>query len=231
MPRCMTAKTGSKGIGKKKPKNKWRPNPNAPRKKFYAVQSPGTPRIFTSWPECKAYVNGKSRAVFKGFVTEEEARKYIRAEICSMRQTIDENRLRVYVDGSYMPSVSTHAGWAFAVVHNDVELARGSGAIPTPAKSRNIDGELEATIHALEWCKSRCIDRPVVVHDYSGIAEWALGNWKAESAVAREYVAKLRKINVTPSFESVDGHSGDKWNDLVDQLAKDAIGLLGSDHE
>ncbi|HOG69571.1 MAG TPA: hypothetical protein PK366_09340 [Fibrobacteraceae bacterium] len=96
------------------------------------------------------------------------------------------------------------------------------GVTPEPAKSRNIDGELFAAIKALEWLKEN--QRVgTICHDYEGIARFAKGEWKAKSPVALEYMKKARPLLGENKFKKVDAHTGHQWNDLVDQIAKDAI--------
>jgi len=210
---------------KDKNKKKGRPDSGAIRKKYYAVKNPGPRRVFNSWRECQAYVKGKSRAVFKGFVSAEDAQAYLNSDLpASGIEKCDASR--IYVDGSFMEDVSDRAGWAFVVVEGGKETARSSGVTSEPALSRNIDGEFEAVLRAAMWCEENGRVNPVIVHDYSGIAEFALGNWNASSDTAQRYVRYLTRARVSRlkmQFEAVNAHSGDKWNDVVDGLAKDAI--------
>eukprot|EP01135_Chromosphaera_perkinsii_P008622 Nk52_evm64s1401 gene=Nk52_evmTU64s1401 len=48
------------------------------KKKFYAVARGKTPGIYSTWDECKAQVTGFSKAMYKGFVTRDEAEAYMR---------------------------------------------------------------------------------------------------------------------------------------------------------
>ena len=61
--------------------------------------------------------------------------------------------------------------------------------------------------------------------DYQGIESWALGTWKRNNKVTEGYhqfmQEKMKQIKVT--FVKVKGHSGDKYNDLADKLAKEAL--------
>ena len=66
-----------------------------------------------------------------------------------------------------------------------------------------------------------------IYYDYEGIEKWANGIWKANKAGTqryKEFVAKQReKIEI--SFSKVAAHTGVKYNEMADQLAKAALGL------
>ena len=47
------------------------------KKKIYAVKEGKTIGIFKSWEECRDSVDGYPGAEYKGFLTEEEANKYM----------------------------------------------------------------------------------------------------------------------------------------------------------
>lgn len=226
MARCMHASFVEKVEQPTKVSRKWHPYKRRQKNNFYAVKSPEPRRIYTSWNECKQCVHGESRAVYKGFVTRKEAEAWL-AQGTSSTTANQADQLRIYVDGSYMPSVSDHAGWAYIVIKDDKEFAGANGATDEPALSRNIDGEIEAVLEATKWFNQyRQKGGAVIVHDYEGIAQWALGNWKAESEIAKRYVSVLypgRASYLGLSFESVKGHSGDQWNDRVDSLAKEGL--------
>ena len=61
--------------------------------------------------------------------------------------------------------------------------------------------------------------KPVIVHDYSGIANWALGYWGANKKVSMAYSEYMWKYMDIFDYEKVSGHSGHKWNDYADELA------------
>lgn len=183
--------------------------------KFYAIKSPSGQKIVTSWAECERLTHGVKGCLFKSFASRAEAGAWL----SGVSEKHPEG-LRVYVDGSFSPDFD-RAGWAFVAVEDGREIASESGVTDYPAESRNIDGELTASLRALAWLKRE--GRPgVICHDYEGIARWARGEWKASKPVAIRYVETVRAYPGA-KFEKVPAHSGVKWNEVVDERAKEAI--------
>ena len=147
--------------------------------------------------------------------------------------------MKIYVDGSYKQSVNSNvAGWAFAAVHeNDILLHTAHGVVENPA-SRQIDGELEATLEALRWVETNketyfpSGGKVEIFHDYEGIGKWARNEWKTNTHLTKGYKESVNALmlalltgdkKVEIIFSWVKGHSKNAGNDLVDKLAGQAI--------
>lgn len=194
-------------------------------KKYYAVKKGIKPGVYSTWDQCKAQVSGFSGALFKSFATLEEAELFVRDQTSEKTALADadENRCDIYVDGSYLNKAY---GWGFAVYRGGKLLytACGKGEDDAAAKTRNIAGELEATMQAVKWAKSQNI-RPVAIHhDYIGISEWAENRWKTNNEITRSYAAYMQEHLNWIHFVKVSGHTGVEGNELADQLAKKALG-------
>ena len=186
-----------------------------PKQKFYAVKSENEKKIVTTWTECEKLTHGVKGVLFKSFATR-EAEAWLDGMVAPTPDGI-----RIFVDGSFSPGFGP-AGWAFVVTEDDKELARGSGITAFDAESRNIDGEVMASFQAMKWLEAH--DKMgVICHDYEGIARWAKGEWQAKSNIAKMYVAAAKPYLHRVQFEKVAAHTGVKWNELVDKLAKEAI--------
>ena len=187
-----------------------------PKQKFYAIKTPNESKIVMTWAECEKLTHGVKGVLFKSFGSRAEAEAWI----SGMEAPVPDG-IRVFVDGSFSPDFPK-SGWAFVVTENDVEIARGSGITAFDAESRNIDGEVMASFQAMRWLDSN--DKTgTICHDYEGIARWAKGEWQAKSNIAKRYVAAAQPYLHRVSFEKVEAHTGVKWNELVDKLAKEAI--------
>lgn len=186
------------------------------KQKFYAIKSPNESKIVMTWAECEKLTHGVKGVLFKSFGSRAEAEAWI----SGMEAPVPDG-IRVFVDGSFSPNFPK-SGWAFVVTENDKEIARGSGITAFDAESRNIDGEVMASFQAMRWLDAN--DKSgVICHDYEGIARWAKGEWQAKSNIAKRYVAAAQPYLHRVSFEKVEAHTGVKWNELVDKLAKEAI--------
>lgn len=147
--------------------------------------------------------------------------------------------MKIYVDGSYKQSVNPNvAGWAFAAFDkNDVLLRTAHSVIENPA-SRQIDGELEATLEALKWVQANKETyfpnggKVEIFHDYEGIGKWARNEWKTNTDLTKGYKESVNALmlslisgsqKVETVFSWVKGHSKNAGNDLVDRLAGQAI--------
>lgn len=71
------------------------------------------------------------------------------------------------------------------------------------------------------------LDNIAIYHDYEGIARWCLGDWKTNKEGTKAYKAFYDGIKdkLHVRFIKVKGHSNDKYNDMADMLAKEALGL------
>ena len=187
-----------------------------PKQKFYAIKTPNESKIVMTWAECEKLTHGVKGVLFKSFGTRAEAEAWI----SGMEAPVPDG-IRVFVDGSFSPDFPK-SGWAFVVTENDVEIARGSGITAFDAESRNIEGEVMSSFQARRWLDSN--DKAgTICHDYEGIARWAKGERQAKSNIAKRYVAAAQPYLHRVSFEKVEAHTGVKWNELVDKLAKEAI--------
>lgn len=134
--------------------------------------------------------------------------------------------MKLYVDGSWTSKTPKYSGWGYAIVDKDTILHQDYGKVE--CLSRQIDGELYATIMGLEKVKNLNLKSIELVYDYIGIQKWAQSEWKAKSQIAIDYVDRLSDYkNINIKFTKVKSHTGEcKWNDYVDNLAKKGLLLI-----
>lgn len=199
--------------------------------KYYVVKSGRKTGIFNTWAECKALVDGFSGAVYKSFKTKKEAENYFygvdNTEIFNCKEdSIGTDTVCAYVDGSFyegefsygMVIIRDGMEFSFAEKINDKELAQ----------MHNVAGEIKGAQAAMRYAVKEGLDSIVIYHDYEGIAKWCLGDWKANKEGTKAYKAFYDSIKdkVKVDFVKVKGHSGDKYNEMADRLAKKALGIL-----
>lgn len=132
-----------------------------------------------------------------------------------------------YVDGSFNARTSTYGSGIVLLLdgREPIQLSF-SGDTPQFVSARNVAGEVLAASHAICICEQLPgVDELVIYHDYTGIEQWATGNWRASSPIAMFYKEALGRSRVRLSFCKVKAHTGVVYNELADRLAKSACGL------
>ncbi|OPZ88730.1 MAG: RNase H [candidate division TA06 bacterium ADurb.Bin417] len=86
--------------------------------------------------------------------------------------------------------------------------------------TRQVAGELQAVLTALDWCRAKEIKAAAIHYDYEGIRAWATGRWKAKKAVTQNYRAAVTAAGLEITWRKVTAHTGVKWNEHADQLAR-----------
>ncbi len=197
-------------------------------KKYYAVKTGRTPGIYGTWAECQAQIHGFSGAVYKGFATKQEAFDFIGMGTKAQDQEPREESAAVaYVDGSY-DSSSKAFSYGMVLFHDGQELhASQKYADQSLAAMHNVAGEIKGAEAAMQYCLDHHVPSICIYHDYEGIAKWCNGEWRAKmpGTVAYAQFYKKASESVKIRFVKVKGHSGDRYNDLADHLAKKALGI------
>lgn len=137
------------------------------------------------------------------------------------------DELIAYVDGSY-DIATTKFAYGCVVLSGGQEYPMSEAfSDPDLATMRNVAGEIKGAEAAMQYAIDCHARKLTIFYDYEGIARWPLGQWKAnkEGTIAyREFYQKaLQKLEI--EFVKVKGHSGDKYNDMADALAKAALGI------
>ena len=202
-------------------------------KKYYAVKIGFVPGVYLTWGECQQNINGFSGAVYKSFDTQEEAEQFLRGDVGSGKETDSVKRIYTdseavaYVDGSYNPDTNEYAYGAIVFYDGGEEHFAEKFNDSDMAKMRNVAGEIEGAKLAMQFCIDNHIEEIDIYYDYEGVEKWCTGAWKANKSGTisyKQFYDEIKK-SVKVSFNKVKGHSGDKYNDVADRLAKDALGI------
>ena len=200
--------------------------------KYYAVRNGREIGIFNTWNECKRLVTGFKGAEYKSFTSLSDAEEYIGrnskkdAAITDI-SNIPEDTAVAYVDGSY--NIHTKVfGFGAVIFHKNETHTHSQGFTdPELASMRNVAGEIRGAMYAMEYCVDNNIPKLQIFYDYAGIEKWCVGEWKCNKdgtiAYCDYYNSVKDKVDIT--FIKVKGHSGDKYNDMADSLAKQAAGV------
>lgn len=210
--------------------------------KYYSVYrgKSGIPKIFTNWEECKKEVIGCKGAIYKSFKTKVEAEEFLQLNSQGKRienknydvnnkEFSSDNGLVIYVDGSFSLEKGNYSYGLVAIdngkeIYEDYSVGDDSDSVSL----RNVAGEVLGSLKAVEYAIEHNYKEVNIVYDYQGIECWALGTWKRNKVLTQEYHKKMqenmKKIKI--NFVKVKGHSGDKYNDIADKLAKKALGII-----
>ena len=204
--------------------------------KYYAVYKgkSGAPKIFTSWDECKKEVIGFKGAIYKSFTTEKDAINFIALNSEGKIEKKDEvlvdkeEGLFIYVDGSFAVDKGNYSYGLVAVKDGEIIYKdKGKGFDKEAVSLRNVSGEVLGAKMAVEYAIENGFKEITIAYDYQGVESWALGTWKRNNRITVEYnefmQSKMKKIKIR--FKKIKGHSGNKYNDLADKLAKEALGI------
>ena len=200
-------------------------------KKYYAVAKGREPGIYFTLEDCKAQIDHFSGAVYKSFGTVAEAEAFVNGNQESGKTQISvstKDHLVAYVDGSYEHSIRQYAyGCVLVFADGDVITLNGSGAEEAYVVMRNVAGEILGSEQAILWAVDHGYEAVTIYYDYEGIEKWANGIWKANKEGTKRYqsfIAEKRK-QIRISFQKVTAHTGVTYNEMADQLAKEALGI------
>lgn len=132
--------------------------------------------------------------------------------------------INLWTDGSYLSSTNS-AGWGFVAVDaqdNVIKKRYGTIADPRLKVFRNCASEIVAAVMAIEWALEAGHTKIVIHTDNTGVIKWATGRWKRNNVATQGYHAWFltRQNQADYRWNHVKGHSGVKWNEEADSLAK-----------
>lgn len=224
---------------------------------YYSVKSGRKPGIYKTWQECKDQVHGYSGAIYKKFDNKEEAENFIRGNSSAPREnqsnvdirlaeapekasseksnlsdevekiiaSLGEKEAICYVDGSFN-SKENLVGYGLVLISRQGKETY-SASSKDYTDHRNVSGEVMASCMSLKLAMKMGIKKISIYYDYAGIRHWALGEWKANIPLTKEYRSFFKSIEgkIEVDFVKVKAHTGVLFNEEVDKLAKRACGI------
>ena len=136
------------------------------------------------------------------------------------------NTIDIYVDGSFDKETNIFS-WGVVLVDiqtNNKEEINGCARNPD-SKYMNVAGEIYGSVMACKLACKRNYKNLNLYYDYTGIKEWAEGNWRRNNPLTKRYYEYIQclKGQLTINYIKVKAHTGDEYNELADTLAKKAI--------
>ena len=217
-------------------------------KKFYAVKRGRRTGIFTIWAECAAQVQGFQGAVYKGFMTEAEARDWLgdgggttatqnaksgtatkKSSVPTVEEPVDVDYI-IHTDGSCLKNPGGAGGWA-AVIENVIagEIREQSGGDPTTTNNRmELTAALEAMRAVPEGARvALYTDSQYLKNAFTKfwLPAWKKRGWKkadGEPVLNQDLWMQLDAAFSARrvQFHWVKGHAGNPRNERCDELAR-----------
>lgn len=139
-----------------------------------------------------------------------------------------ETEALAYVDGSFNLSTGVYGyGGVLLCRDGSIRPLQGHGRDETLRTMRNVAGEIHGSMAAIQAAADAGIASITIFYDYMGIEMWANGQWKTNKEGTRAYKAFIEAIRprIEICFQKVAAHTGVRFNELVDQLAKASVGI------
>jgi ribonuclease HI len=130
--------------------------------------------------------------------------------------------LEVYADGSAEGLVGKPGGWAFMVVRDDEVLLSKSGG---SASTTSLVMELQAALRGLTEVTERGwhLEQTVELISDSSIAlDIATGRFLPKRPLELALALRAASVKAGATTRWVRAHSGHRWNEAVDALAREA---------
>lgn len=193
--------------------------------KYYAVKNGKRPGIYNTWEECKAQVHGYPSAKYKKFNTEVEALEFMGADSVTTYYAVEKDTLVAYVDGSFNKNDGSYSYGAVLISRDEIKEFSERFKKDIYSQHRNVIGEIKGAMFAMNYGVKHGYKKLILHYDYAGIEHWALGSWKRNKEATVNYHNFYKSIEnkIEVEFIKVKAHSGDKYNELADKLAKEAV--------
>lgn len=197
-------------------------------KKVYAVKNGRETGLFMDWESCKKQVDGFPNAEYKSFADPNEALVYLGLAGEKSVENEQISGYKAYVDGSF-DEASNNFSCGVVIIDEEgqVQEMKKSFFDEDASAHRNVAGEVMGSKMAIQYCLDKGIKELTVFHDYEGIAKWANDEWKANHKLTQEYKSFVKdaRDSMKITFVKVKAHAGNKYNELADKLAKEALGI------
>lgn len=133
--------------------------------------------------------------------------------------------IHIYTDGSFRDKT---IAWAFVAHQRNEIIHQDSGIVKNPDRRliaiQSAGAEIFAVMNAICWALEQGFKKVLIHHDYDAIE--AYRSPTAKNYYVRRYKAWIQAHNkhrMSIKFRWVKSHSGNRFNELADQLAKQAL--------
>ena len=192
--------------------------------KYYAIKGENYSNIVESWDLAKEIISTIKKPKYKSFSTLEGAQAFIDDK--DMDDGVDEPKC--YIDGSYDDKSGNYSFGGVLIINDQLVEFKRKFESDEYSQYRNVAGEIRGASYIINYCVNRGIKKLHIFYDYIGIENWYKGIWKANTSIAIKYVEYANKVRnkIDVIFHKVKSHTNNKYNDLADKLAKNALDII-----
>ncbi len=191
--------------------------------KFYAIKGEEGSTIVRTWDEAQVEIKKYTKVKYKKFSSLEEAKAFNEGR--ELSDNISEPKC--YIDGSFDSKTNRYSfGGVLIIDGHEYEFKRAFEE-DNYSQYRNVAGEIRGAGYIINYCVNKGIKKLHLFYDYKGIECWYLREWKANTEIAINYqlFADSVRNKIEVVFHKVKSHTNDKYNDMADMLAKEALGI------
>jgi ribonuclease HI len=190
--------------------------------KYYAVKNGRKNGIYDNWPECEENVKGFYGAKFKSFSSLLDAKKYLEGE--EEDELLDNT---CFVDGSFDTKTNNYSFGCVIKINGEIKKFSHKFLSDNFSSFRNVAGEVRGASFIINYAYKNNIKELTIYYDYEGIEKWYTGAWKANNELTKAYqdFSKQMDGKIKIRFIHVKSHTNVYYNEMVDKLAKDALGI------
>lgn len=139
----------------------------------------------------------------------------------------DKTKPHAFIDGSYNEKTNYYGWGGILLENNNIHFIQGKGNKKTEKTMRNVAGEINAALSAVELAIELRLDSITLLYDYNGISAWANLEWARNNKVTESYANKMQDYMnlIDINFVKVEAHTGVEGNEIADRLAKQAVDI------
>jgi ribonuclease HI len=216
---------------------------------YYAVKKGFKTGIFYTWDECKEAIQDFAYPRYRKFLSLEEANSFLNDESLPINKveyvaknessnsqdkivedciqdSLKAAKVVAFVDGSYDNEKKYYgSGVLILTPENKIIEIVYHANYEQYLKSRNVSGEVFASLIAMKWAIKNEYDKIVIFYDYSGICNWICKSWEASAPISKKYLQLYEEMSgkLVVEFFKIKAHSDNKYNDAADKLAKRSL--------
>ena len=189
--------------------------------KYYALKDDNNKLIVENWEEAKELLKTLKSPKYKSFKTKEEAEAFLEGKEIEINYSIPT----AYIDGSYDSKTENYSFGGCLFIDGKIYKFKKKYLKDEFSSFRNVAGEIKGAGYIINYAINHGIKELNIYYDYLGIEKWYIGEWKAKTPIALEYVSFATKIKdkIKINFYKIESHTNNKYNDLADRLAKEAL--------